>query len=604
MPPVHSPALRSLDRLPYVVLARILDLLSWTSPTSLAQLSLVSPTLHSLARRSQYECITLNLSADNRANLARRCAHIESTGLQSAVREVVLVETRSAKPDENGPKTCVELVCRLLPMLSGLTAVEYRGIGIPNEILNVLQRAPHVTLCTPVPEVTEPSSRSHHLSRLDGNVNLRKLVVKVTWFEADDCLRVMHPLKRVLLSCTNLKSLSLDISQPTSGCVVYGPPMKYAGLGFQNGERPPALEELALINYPFGHESKQGGIVHDFNSQEYPESGEEIDYWAHVFDWSRLRRLKTGYNDFALKAMVHFTGLKEVETSEKWFADDVSQFYLELPSSLTAIGVPLFKAVGREGLLRHAATLTKLHIHRRESYHSSWEESAVPLESLRQIQRECRLIAELSLDLARCESWPYSTFDVLATFPRLRVLQIWFEIGIDDPQHPLKPAVTFSAAEHIFDYIRSHFPGERSPVQKLILHSGAPPPMPSGFPSPDAFWPMYNSTSFVCQLSERDDEAAAGVFSVSCPELTGHTHRVPPQQESSPARMVKPDNRSSPSSLALGRIWRSLGNVKQRRKHTQTGKDAVDTLVKQRHDEAWLVAHQGPRSRAEWSAHY
>jgi len=34
------------------------------------------------------------------------------------------------------------------------------------------------------------------------------------------------------------------------------------------------------------------------------------------------------------------------------------------------------------------------------------------------------------------------------------------------------------------------------------------------------YWPEENSTSIVCELSERDDDAAQGLFRVTCPKLS------------------------------------------------------------------------------------
>jgi hypothetical protein len=126
-------------------------------------------------------------------------------------------------------------------------------------------------------------------------------------------------------------------------------------------------------------------------------------------------------------------------------------------------------------------------------------------------------------------------FDCLASFPGLRSLEVWFELGLNPP---LQPYLTTSSAAEIYTHFRNQRQSqERHVLQSLHLHSGDPGP--AGLwkrdvdymwldPNSTSFvckpgeyyaWPQANSTSFVCKPTERDDDAARGCFRVLCTRL-------------------------------------------------------------------------------------
>ncbi|KAJ9161702.1 hypothetical protein NKR19_g2019 [Coniochaeta hoffmannii] len=65
----------------------------------------------------------------------------------------------------------------------------------------------------------------------------------------------MQRLQELPLSCPSLRRLSLDIHVPRGGCVMEELTAQYCGLGLSNGEKLPALQELEIVEYPWGHQS-------------------------------------------------------------------------------------------------------------------------------------------------------------------------------------------------------------------------------------------------------------------------------------------------------------------------------------------------------------
>ena len=303
-------------------------------------------------------------------------------------------------------------------------------------------------------------------------------------------------------------------------------------MGLVNGERPPALERLNLIAYPFGRPSSLG----------YPGPGPEVRYWADTFDWSRLKYFKVSDPSFALLLMPNLIALQEADIGEhdvqgSQDSETLVQFYLEVPAKLTKITVPNLDCITMEGIIRHGAVLKELQIHQCEQYWRKWSETAPSDSSLVQIRDACPLLEDLQINVARSDGvWRSSTLDILATFPRLRRLTIWFELGVatedgcknkttqeDRKDGAVLPKVTFAFVKWLFEYLRTAALLQRqlqqssSPrLEELRIYSGSPPPIGFGHPSRMAFWPEHNSMEFLCRIAVRDDEAAQGRFTCEC----------------------------------------------------------------------------------------
>ena len=165
------------------------------------------------------------------------------------------------------------------------------------------------------------------------------------------------------------------------------------------------------------------------------------------------------------------------------------------------------------------------------------------------------------------------------------------------PDQPKQPYLTFTTTEHIFEYITQKR-GENAlrPLQILKLHCGDDIRCGGwGFPAPEAFWPTYNSISFICELSARDDAAAAGVFTVICPRLRSRAaidQRASGVSTQSPARAMLSKLRSR--GTLLGRL---MGHSASSAMISESQRDSSPTEIER-------VACQGPRPKVDWHAHY
>lgn len=497
----------------------ILDLIREVSPASLASVTLVNTWLHSIARYCQHHTVGIALPAhgdgESDVNIRRRFKRINEQGLLSAIHHLKF--HKFGYTNGLGDET-LAMVCSLLPRMTGLQDLTWENSCIPRPLLDTLKEHPNVRLHTLALENRELNSH-RNIFTLHGCHNLRSLEVVATYTNAESCKRVTQPLKHILLSCPNIRVLTVFIGMPSGGCVVYSSPREYCGFGFINGERPPALEELNLFEYPFGIEQRVPNSSNETtyfveHSIGYPLKGNEEDYWVENFDWSQLKRLTAPSGNFALKLLPKLKTLKEVKLERAWDKDNVARLYEELSPSLEKI-VVASEAISLGGILRHGSTLRELQIHQDEDYQGEWRKQAVTIDELKMIRESCQLIEDLRLDVTRQNDWPWDKLQIIASFPRLHHLEVWFELGLDNCDNPIQPHVTVTAAAMLFQYLRAHAPKQPSPLQTLRIRSGSPPPLGLGYPAPTAFWPESESTVFTMKLSERDDEIVEGRFQVS-----------------------------------------------------------------------------------------
>jgi len=346
-----------------------------------------------------------------------------------------------------------------------------------------------------------------------------------------------------------------------------------------DGQRPPALEELEVAAYPFGYKKqpREDGIgfsdAHGGpDAPKYPGERDEVEYWAEVFDWSRLKKLKTSNLALAAPMMPYLASLKTAEIDRHYsdLTGGVKQFFEQIPAALETIAASTIASVGLKGVTCHGKLLKELRLHKKESYRDDWRNATIDAATLAEIRNSCPGIETLALDIGRDGVWPYEVLDIIASFPRLRHLTIWFELGVGSSfENPVQPLVTFAAAEALVARIRDHAPSEapRRRLRTVEILSGSPPPMGFGYPSPEAFYPRHNSTRFVSTFSERDDEMGEGIFTTTCPSLdAAQNQRLREHAQGNMATAVKED-----------------GTMES---------------------ESYLVARDGPFTRDIWHAHY
>ncbi|KAL7628545.1 hypothetical protein AAE478_000060 [Parahypoxylon ruwenzoriense] len=491
-PQATNPQLPSLTWLVNEIIAMIADILEETSPNTISSLAL------------HREVLLDHTRTDRRNSPAEKLEFIYKGGILEAIRKL---EVRGYDSGLSKSK-----LYDLLPKTTGLTDVTWSGICVPRPVLQILAEKLSIRLHAEFNDgwvINTPGPRV--LGLLEANQNLASLKVKIEYVQEYDCLQCTQSLKRILLSCPNLHTLKIDLNLPRSNGVALTPPDEYCDFGFVDEERPPALEELELGGYPFGSPEEN-----DMDKEPgYPIKQYERDSWADVFVWSQLKVLTTYHVNFALKIMPQLISLKEFCCL--WDCKQLKTFYEQVPSSLESIYVAKFQTIGLKGLSRHGSSLKRLTVHQKEGEEGEWQYVTVDAETLIKIRDGCPNIEELSLDLSRDGDWPYEMLGILGRFPSLRSLKIWFELGMGDRDNPIQPYVRFSDIGKLFEYLR--VTGKTSRLRKLEIASGSPPDVDRNPVSSRSFWPRYNSTNFVCTLSERGDEAPKGIYNVRCTKL-------------------------------------------------------------------------------------
>ncbi|KAK8078069.1 hypothetical protein PG996_004239 [Apiospora saccharicola] len=356
------------------------------------------------------------------------------------------------------------------------------------------------------------------LARLVGNRNLYSLSLDISVEQSEECAETMPVLKDVLLSCPNLRRHpELRTRWCHSGRMAYPltPMTSYAGLGFADGERPAAAwEELGLGEY----------MWHSMGSRGYPVDAD-----------CRFPRI----------LFPKLVGLRELRLKHDWnqatYEEDVVACLGDIVSPLEVLGLPRLKDEQMRGevtrwvgaIVRHGLTLRSLTMHT-ENW-CSWRDpdrgmTAPVLELLLpndEIASGLSRLEELSLDLAwdaDDDGWPYRALDVIALFPKLRHVELWFRLRrgcLDDHPH-----LTIAAARHLAGYLHQRNPR----LQRLVLRSGLGEwrsvqrtvGQERSVSRSELNWIDFNCVSYSCEfvmppLTDADDES--GIL-ITCPELS------------------------------------------------------------------------------------
>jgi len=285
----------SLAQLPEEVLLLILSFIN--DKNDFRTIAAVSSTFYQKARRIQSHTVHVDLGKSQRSQARSRFDVLERNLLFPAVR-VLKVRANSSPIEEAGEEDAEghEILTRLanmLPYMAGLRDLHwlmpshtYRDwLGqmpapIPRIVLNSIP--PQTNLHTAIAVKDEPLDRLRaFLAQLVDNKNLFSLSVHIAFVNDQECSATLRILKQILLSCPRLVRIPLlfvgQPSRPPHGRADspdFGAP--YCGLGLSRGERPPPLEELGLMEYPWGYE--RTAAFRPRYSLGYSEKGNEIQY--------------------------------------------------------------------------------------------------------------------------------------------------------------------------------------------------------------------------------------------------------------------------------------------------------------------------------------
>lgn len=587
-----KPSLSTLPRKHWVT---IVAFVYENKPEDAQTLQLVSSQLYHLVRLRKHQHLTIDLLKYNADEVLAYFDRLRSRNLLPAVHKLTLLENSGAS-GRTLPADVLRALSERLSSLPNLKNIVFHGSQIPDPIMSAVASLPlvavslHLALVADSPASLLPTTRT--------SPNLSSLTIDLTFFQALDCFGAMQAIKSYVLSSPHLQTLKLRIQQASG----HGQSQQYAGLGFKQGEAMPALRELELVGYAFGHQRTDGGRGVELNTKGYPVDGDEIDLWAERFNWASLRRLKIDNVTFALKIMPQLVSLEDFAFDADKSQTDVTSFICGIPTALEKIELPTLAHASLTGLLRHGNTLSELRLHRPDIRNSDWSLEAMDASSLQQIQSGCQRIRTLSLDLPRSGAWPYKTFDILAFFPVLDELELWFELGSRTPEDPVKPFLTSTAAEHIFQYLIRDSPHPSSTLRKLTLHCGdcTQTSTSGAFLSPQASWPRYNRTSFLCTRGLNGSPPAVGseisVLNLLVPLVRGPGPKATSVKDHSDSKAI--DSRRKFGSLLSKRSDRSK-NGEDDGAHVQQ-----DSLIERNASERLRVAAQGPQPLSQWVAHY
>ncbi|KAI1399261.1 hypothetical protein F4819DRAFT_488770 [Hypoxylon fuscum] len=410
----------------------------------------------------------------------------------------------------------------------GLQDIEIMiGVGNVRGLVYVLQKRPQIRLHVKIPTYAiYVESPSNFLLQLEGCQNLYSLDIDHYFTNFQQGSHIVGSLGETLHSCFNLRNLRLNIRYLN----VFNGPLQYPGLGFVEGERPAALESLEVIAFPFGTDG-------------YLQIGREQDYWINNFDWSRLKRLCTFDSSLLCEHMHSLSSLKEVELIGTADPALGREFFDRATPRLETIAVPRYSAIGMDGILKHGKWLRSLCIHKTEGCQEKWTSPGLNADRLECIRQGCPHIEELSVDIGEC----YETLDSIARFPKLRSLTLCFPLLSEDNEiyypsrqpivegqwtdtieEPSSPPLTFRYASELFRYLRQISFIQPSPLKRLRVKSGV-----TSFLDPNRDnrlgLPRYienNVVDFLCEITERDDEVARHVHTVTCMNVCKKENKI------------------------------------------------------------------------------
>jgi hypothetical protein len=523
-----DPGRPSLAELPDDV---VLLVLSFVDNSDLGKVASLSSAFYEKARHVQHHTVHINLS--QRSQALGRLDVLARNFLLPAVR-VLEVDSSSNVAQEGEERD--EILTRLadmLPHMTGLRDLNWHlppvsrdwrrhvPVLIPHAFLDHVPTRARLHTCVACIATDESHGQARaFLAQLADNQNLFSLSVHVAFVGEHACRATMRVLKQVLLSCPRLTRIPLFYIGPPEGVVgISRPGAPYCGLGLSGGERLPALEELGVTIYPWGYVPTAALLaMYGIYCAAYPEKVNELQYWAETFDWSRLRRLNDIPSTLGLDIVPKLIALKEVVFEHRFGRQwNKATFLEQVPTELELVSIPAWSYVSSKPgpIIRHGAALRKLTIHCMEPWTAG---SLVTDADLVALCNGLPYLTELALDIARNKNendWPYSSLEIIARFPYLQSVKLWFELGYGLPLRPI-PHVTVSAAHHLFAYLRER----NRNIQRLELSSGAPSTPSQATWTPDSDWAIQNSVRLLCEVSLRDGDAVNGFIRVTCPDFS------------------------------------------------------------------------------------
>jgi hypothetical protein len=212
--------------------------------------------------------------------------------------------------------------------MPGLRHLHWNGSALPGPVLEHLRKSRrthlHLSLQADLGKIKQQARLQLHRlpTALKGvRSHISSLRIKLDypcWAQLECRLLTQQPLKQLLLRSTRLRTLALDIDFqcPGDGDGIRCREYDYCGFGLSHGEALAPLEELEVVNYPWGRQLLSGWPAGWISWLGYPDpTCTEIEYWARNCDWSRLRCLRLHDDSIPLAAELapQLTVLEDIE---------------------------------------------------------------------------------------------------------------------------------------------------------------------------------------------------------------------------------------------------------------------------------------------------
>ena len=526
----------------------LLLICSFLEDVDLFTLMSVSSAFYHIARQLQHH--TVRVDMDLLWQTEARLDILSSGHLLAAVRVLEITFKNTPEGEVGADKILARLV-DMLPGMTGLRDLHWHMASpsasqrllpqqwqVPSPIpRSILDRIPSRTrLYTSIYVKDEPHDRARaFLAQLIDNKNLHSLSIHIGFSHDPECGATMVILKRVLLSCPHLVRIPcLFVTPPPYHSGPYFGEV-YCGLGLSGGEKPPALEEMGIGEYPWGSESTElTRSRRDPWSIGYPEKGNETEYWAETFDWSRLRKINNIPGGLIRDLAPKLTALKEINFDASIFYRDKVMLLEQIPTTLESLSFPSWQIIGNRhsAIIRHGDTLRKLVIHWSEPTRL---EAPMADSDLVILSKGLPHLEELAFDLSRDDTkndWLYETLDIVADFPRLRNLQLY--LALPDPRALRAPHVTVSTIRQLLTYLRNR----NRNIQRLELSSFSIEDPSMRFPN--HAWGIQNSIRLICEVSFHGVDAADGLLRVTSPDFSPEMNLELSRLEREPQKRREP----------------------------------------------------------------
>lgn len=325
---------------------------------------------------------------------------------------------------------------------------------------------------------------------------------------------------KILTACSETRVLHITLQQ--GGCIVTNDPWYFE---FSPPDRFPPLEELRLDGYDLDgrakairrREEKAGAsgwrwyrnfladvtginFIRRIGSMEGCDPASiptNLDLWRGAMDWTKLQRLKLIRPPllFVQDMAGQLPSLKSLELGpvyigceEDLVANATLDFIMKSPQ-LEKLSLHGYTDLldWNKIMSRHGDALQELNIRTYESHDPLNPRPTFSASKIQDLKTSCPNLTQLGLDINRNGTWPYPILDALATFPKIRTLDLFFELGEDlhiDEElpyywHPPEeeensafrlPRVSSSSALQLFRHLRSGKIGVE--LERLVVYVG------------------------------------------------------------------------------------------------------------------------------------